>query len=171
MTQDPLTLYNLIGLYMLNRVAFPLTKAQITDFILEKEYTTYMNLQSVLAQLRDSNMIMERTIRNRTQLLITEEGKTTLGFFENRISPEIKKDIETYLQEKSISLKEEASLSSEFFKGTDGEYKAHLIAREKHVTLLDLTISVPTETIAQSICEKWERKSQDVYQFLIEQLF
>jgi hypothetical protein len=116
-------------------------------------------------------MIMERTIRNRTQLLITEEGKTTLGFFENRISPEIKKDIETYLQEKSISLKEEASLSSEFFKGTDGEYKAHLIAREKHVTLLDLTISVPTETIAQSICEKWERKSQDVYQFLIEQLF
>ena len=46
-----------------------------------------------------------------------------------------------------------------------------MIAREKHVTLLDLTISVPTETIAQSICEKWERKSQDVYQFLIEQLF
>ena len=131
MTQDPLTLYKLIVLYMLNRVDFPLTKAQITDFILEKEYTTYMNLQSVLAQLRDSNMIMERTIRNRTQLLITEEGKTTLGFFENRISPEIKKDIETYLQEKSISLKEEASLSSEFFKG----------------------------------------KSQDVYQFLIEQLF
>ena len=108
MTQDPLTLYKLIVLYMLNRVDFPLTKAQITDFILEKEYTTYMNLQSVLAQLRDSNMIMERTIRNRTQLLITEEGKTTLGFFENRISPEIKKDIETYLQEKSISLKEEA---------------------------------------------------------------
>ena len=38
-------------------------------------------------------MIMERTIRNRTQLLITEEGKTTLGFFENRISPEIKKGL------------------------------------------------------------------------------
>ena len=38
MTQDPLTLYKLIVLYMLNRVDFPLTKAQITDFILEKEY-------------------------------------------------------------------------------------------------------------------------------------
>lgn len=36
MTQDPLTLYKLIVLYMLNRVDFPLTKAQITDFILEK---------------------------------------------------------------------------------------------------------------------------------------
>ena len=33
MTQDPLTLYKLIVLYMLNRVDFPLTKAQITDFI------------------------------------------------------------------------------------------------------------------------------------------
>ena len=86
MTQDPLTLYKLIVLYMLNRVDFPLTKAQITDFILEKEYTTYMNLQSVLAQLRDSNMIMERTIRNRTQLLITEELKTEFNRRSKKIS-------------------------------------------------------------------------------------
>ena len=40
MTQDPLTLYKLIVLYMLNRVSFPLTKSQICDFILGKEYTS-----------------------------------------------------------------------------------------------------------------------------------
>ena len=33
---DPLTLYKLIVLYMLDRVDFPLTKSQIGDFILEK---------------------------------------------------------------------------------------------------------------------------------------
>ena len=32
MTQDPLTLYKLITLYMLDRVTFPLTKAQIGGF-------------------------------------------------------------------------------------------------------------------------------------------
>ena len=40
--QDPLTLYKLIILYMLQRVDFPLTKAQISDFILEKQYTRFL---------------------------------------------------------------------------------------------------------------------------------
>lgn len=36
--QDPLTLYKLIVLYMLSKVDFALTKAQIADFLLGKEY-------------------------------------------------------------------------------------------------------------------------------------
>lgn len=171
MTQDPHTIYKLIVLYMLSRVTFPLTRAQITDFILGKEYTNYMTLQTVFAQLSDSNMIEEKTVRNRTQLFITEEGSDTLHFFENRISPEIKKDVDNHLREKSMSLKNEASISAEYFKSTDGEYQAHLVAREKKQVLVDITLSVPTEEIADSICEKWERKNQDIYQYLVEQLF
>ena len=34
MLQDPLTLYKLIVLYMLNRVNFPMTNAQVSDYIL-----------------------------------------------------------------------------------------------------------------------------------------
>ena len=60
MIQDPHTIYKLIVLYMLDRVSFPLTRAQITDFILDKEYTNYMTLQTVLAQLSEGNMIEEK---------------------------------------------------------------------------------------------------------------
>ena len=35
--QDPLTLYKLIVLYMLSKVDFALTKAQIADFLLNRE--------------------------------------------------------------------------------------------------------------------------------------
>ena len=49
MTHDPLTLYKLIVLYMLDRVTFPLTKAQVGDFILEREYTTFLTLQIIFA--------------------------------------------------------------------------------------------------------------------------
>ncbi len=171
MTQDPLTIYKLIVLYMLNRVTFPLTRSQITDYILDREYTSYMTLQTVFAQLCDTNMILEKTVRNRTQLFITEEGEDTLRFFENRISSEIKKDVDSYLNEKSMSLKNEVSISGEYYKSTEGEYKSHLIAREKGQTLVDITLSVPTEEIAASICEKWERKNQDIYEYLIAQLF
>ena len=57
MLQDPLTLYKLIVLYMLNRVNFPMTNAQVSDYILEKEYTNYLTLQQVINELSDAHMI------------------------------------------------------------------------------------------------------------------
>ena len=39
MQSDTLTLYKLIILFILDKVDFPLTNAQLSDFILEKEYT------------------------------------------------------------------------------------------------------------------------------------
>ncbi len=171
MTQDPHTLYKLIVLYMLSRVPYPLTRAQVTEYILDREYTTYMTLQTVFAQLCDTNMILEKTVRNRTQLFLTEEGEDTLHFFENRVSLEIKKDVDSYLQENSMSLRNDILITGEYYRGSDGEYQSHLVAREKNQTLVDITLSVPTEEIASSVCEKWERKNQDIYQYLIEQLF
>ena len=94
MMQDPLTLYKLIVLYMLDRVTFPLTKAQISDFIQEKEYTNFFTLQQVISELIDSGLITARSVRNRTHLVITDEGRETLHFFENRISDAIRQDID-----------------------------------------------------------------------------
>ena len=78
MLQDPLTLYKLIVLYMLNRVTFPLTTAQISDFILEKEYTNFLTLQQVISELTDAGMVSSQSIRNRTHLTINEECRESL---------------------------------------------------------------------------------------------
>ncbi len=171
MTQDPLTLYKLIVLYMLNRVTFPLTKAQVMDYILEKEYTNFLTLQQAISELTDADMLKAKSIRNRTHLEITEEGKETLGFFENRISSQIKEDIDKYFKENQFELKNEVSVLSNYYKATTGEYEANLIIREKNINLINITMSVPTEGMASSICDKWESSSQDVYNALIEKLF
>ena len=42
------TLYKLIILYMLRKVTFPLTNAQITEFIVGKEYTDYFERRSAI---------------------------------------------------------------------------------------------------------------------------
>lgn len=42
---EPFTLYKLIVLYMLEKVDFPLSNTQISDFFLEKEYTNYFTVQ------------------------------------------------------------------------------------------------------------------------------
>lgn len=171
MIQDSLTLYKLIVLYMLSRVDFPLTRSQISDFILDRGYTTYLNLQTVFSQLSESSMITEKTVRNRTQLFLTEEGTSTLHFFEGRLSHEIKEDIDSYLKSQSLTLREEVSVTGDYTQSADGGYQVHLVALERNVPLIDLSLQVPTETMASDICLNWQSKNQDIYQYIIGQLF
>ena len=168
---DPLTLYKLIVLYMLDRVDFPLTKSQIGDFILEKEYTNFLTLQQVIGELTDAGLITAQSIRNRTHLSITREGRETLSFFGNQINEGIKTDVNLFFKENEITLRNEVSILSDFYKSTSGEYEAHLIAKDKNINLIDITISVPTKETAGAICDNWQRKNQESYQYLISQLF
>lgn len=168
---DPFMLYKLIVLYMLKRVDFPLTKAQISDFILGREYTNFLTLQQVIGELTEAGLLTAQSIRNRTHLSITKEGQETLKFFENQIGDSIKADINDFFRENEIDLRNEVSILSDYYKSTSGEYEAHLTAKEKGVNLVDITISVPSEETASSICDNWQRKNQDIYQYLIAQLF
>lgn len=54
-------LYKLIILYMLDKVDFPLTNSQISEFILNEGYTTYFKLQQALSELLDSGFIREES--------------------------------------------------------------------------------------------------------------
>ena len=171
MLQDPLTLYELIVLYMLNRVSFPITPAQISEFILEKEYTNYLTLQQVIGELSDANMIHSQTTNNRTLLTITEEGRETLNYFENRISDTIKEEILTYFRDNEFDLLDEVSVQSNYYKSTTGDYEAHLIAKERGANLIELKLSVPDKETATTICDNWQDKNQDIYQYIIKQLF
>ncbi|MBQ3516184.1 MAG: DUF4364 family protein [Lachnospiraceae bacterium] len=171
MLQDPLTLYKLIVLYMLNRVSFPITPAQISEFILEKEYTNYLTLQQVIGELSDANMIHSQTTNNRTLLTITEEGRETLNYFENRISDTIKEEILTYFRDNEFDLLDEVSVQSNYYKSTTGDYEAHLIAKERGANLIELKLSVPDKETATTICDNWQDKNQDIYQYIIKQLF
>ena len=102
---ESFTLYKLIILYMLEKVDFPLTTSQISEFILDKGYTNYFKLQSTISEMLDSQLILAENTHNRTLYHLTEEGSKTIEFFRNKISPEIQHDIDDFLEEKSYDLK------------------------------------------------------------------
>ena len=124
-----------------------------------------------MSELTDAGMLSSQTIGNRTLLKITPEGSETLHFFDNRISLSIKQDIDTYFRENEMTLRNEVSVQSHYYKSTSGEYEANLIAKDKNITLINLTLSVPTEEIARGICENWQPKNEQIYQYLIQELF
>ncbi len=171
MPQKPIAIYKLIILYMLDKANFPLTAAQISGFILEREYTNFLTLQQAISELKEDSMITVRPVGNRTLLTLTAEGSSTLSFFQTSISDAIKTEIGDFFKENGMEMKNESSVLTDYYKSTSGEYEARLIAREKDINLVDITLSVPTEESAAAICDNWQRKNQEIYQFLVKQLF
>lgn len=171
MTQEPSTLYKLIVLYMLNRVSFPLTKAQVCDFLLGKEYTGFLTLQQAISELEDAGLISTRSLQSRTHLLITDAGKETLDFFGNRVSDAIKADVDAYLRENELELRNEVAIQASYYRSTSGEYEAQLIAQERGNELVSIRLAVPLEEMAVSICDNWQKKNQEIYRYLTEMLF
>jgi hypothetical protein len=156
---------------MLNKVNFKLTYSQISGFILEKEYTNFLTLQQVISDLQDAELIKTDSLTKRTFFSITKEGQNTLNYFENRISDTIKQEIDDFLTEKHLELKNEASITANFYKSTSGEYETELIAKEKDIELVNIKLSVPTKDMAETICDSWYNKNQQIYKYLMEELF
>ena len=170
MLSDPITLYKLMTLYMLKQAKFPLANSQISEFFLDKEYTTYFTLQQVFNELLDAHLIKQEIIRNSSRYEITREGEETLVFFGNTISEGIIDDIDSFLKENKIRLRNEVGVVSDYYKSTNQDYIVECEVREGKNILIKLEVAVPSEEQAEITCDKWQESNQQIYAFVMKEL-
>lgn len=170
MLVEPMTLYKLMNLYMLHQVNFPLTNAQLSNFFLDREYTTYFTLQQALNELLDAGLVKKETMRNSSRYEITKEGEETLEFFGKNISPAIVSDMDEYLKQNRFRMRNEVGLISDFYKSTNQDYIVHCEVREGKAVLVNLDISVPDKEQAEIMCNHWKDRSQEIYAYVMKSL-
>lgn len=120
--------------------------------------------------MTDAGMIATQSIRNRTHLSITPEGKETLNFFENRIGDTIKQEIDTYFRENEFTLRNEVSVLGDYYKSTSGEYEAHLVAKTAVSIWWTSHYPFPWKKL-RLLSATTGRKNQEIYKYLITELF
>ncbi|MCR5655229.1 MAG: DUF4364 family protein [Lachnospiraceae bacterium] len=170
MPKEPMTLYKLIVLYMLDRSGYPLTRAQIDDCVLEHEYTGYLPLQQALGELEDANMILMHRYHNRTQVSLTDEGTETIRFFLQEVPERIRKEIDEYLKENVGALREAINVTASYKINKKGHYDVTLTIKERDEVLSEIRLNVPDEESAIDLCDRWQEKHESVYQMLVKEL-
>ena len=170
MEQEQLTLYKLMILYLIEKVDFPLSNSQISEFILDKGYTNYFTVQRAFLELEEENMLRVKQIRNMSHYALSDEGSEAIEMFEYQIPNSIKEDIAQFLKEKEYELRKEASVTADFYPSKGDEYTVNLKIREKESPLLEINLNVVSRDQAVYICDHWEKKHSDVYSMLIEKL-
>lgn len=167
---DSFTLYKLIVLYMLDKVDFPLTNSQISEFILDKGYTSYFTLQQAISEMVEAGFLREETTHNRTLYHLTQEGTETIHFFKNNISAAIQSDVDQFIVEKKYDLKNEVSIIADYYQTKSLEYAVRCQILEKGSHLIDMTLTVPSEDEARAIANNWGNKHQEIYAMVITNL-
>ena len=74
------------------------------------------------------------------------------------------------LVQKKYDLKEEVSVKSDYYLNTNHEYEVKCQILENGSHLIDMTLTVPTQTEAEAIVNNWNRKNQEIYALLLSQL-
>lgn len=168
---DTQTLYKLILLYMLRKVTYPLLNTQLMSFILEQKYTDYFHVQEAINDLVDAGLITREKIRNTSQYTATPEGEQTLEYFVSEIPSEIRADIDAYLKDNAFDIRNESCVRADYERTDSGDYAVRCIVREGKDMIIDLTLSVPTEEAAMTVCAKWPDKSTEIYTRLMKTFF
>lgn len=167
---EPLTLYKLMILYMLNKVTFPLTNSQLSSFFLEKEYTTYFTFQQAVSELIEQNLVTIESIRNTSYNRITMDGRETLSYFVKKLPVAVIDDMDIYLANNKYEFRNEVGTISDYYKTTEGDYTVHCEIKEGHTILIELNISVPTEKDAENMCNNWKEANQELYANILHTL-
>lgn len=155
---------------MLKKIDFPLTNGQISEFILEKGYTSYFTLQQAISEMVVAGFIREETTHNRTLYHLTEEGAETIQYFKTNISSAIREEIDAYMKEKNYDLKNEVSVKADYYQNNSLEYAVRCQIIENETSLIDLTITVPSEDEAVSVSNNWNQKHQEIYALVMQNL-
>ncbi len=173
MASQYLTLYKMIILYMLDRSESQLTRANISDFMLGTGYTDYLTLQEAFGELLERGLLREKTMGNRTYPELTDAGQEALTFFRGEMNPAIQQQIDDYLKEHRMELRNEAGIRTNYERRPNGEYMVDVAALEQGDTILGLSICVPDEETAQRVTDHWqaEEMRSEIYRYLVEKLW
>ncbi len=167
---DPLTLYKLILLYILDHVDYPMTNSQLSEFLLEKEYTSYFTIQTALSELEEAGFISVSHQTNSSYYSLTPSGEETLEAFSSDISEDIRQEIRLFLKSKQYELRMANEITANYFPKHNHEFTVELTLHEKKDILMRLELTIPSEDQARIVCDQFHKHSSDIYNYLMTTL-
>ena len=126
--------------------------------------------RNVYIVLIDTDLLETESKHNTTYYRATPQGEETIRFFSGDISPEIRTEITAYLKQHAKELRGDSQITAEYTKTADQGFLVHCRVQEGVSALIDLKLTVPTETAAQTLSENWKARSQEAYESLMKLL-
>lgn len=167
---NKLALSKLKLLYIFNQFAIPLTNMELTNFVLENNFMEYFILQQILSDLRESKFIDIHSSNGHEYYFLTDEGINSITMFEDMLPEYFVKDVNSKFEKLQKDLKRRNELFGHYYKKSDNEYVVSFQVLENRLVIFNLSINVPTEDMAKSICNKWNSNPEKIFDSILKTL-
>ena len=151
-------------MHLLQKMGIALSNSEICQFLLEKDYMDYFSIQQYLSELETAGWLEKTQDQNNTRYMLTDDGEEVMNYFTNRISEEVKNEINTYVRENSKRIRTEYAITANYYPELNGDFLVKCgLCDDSGATLMEISVSVVSKDQAQSICHNWRKNVKQYY--------
>ncbi|MCL2228747.1 MAG: DUF4364 family protein [Firmicutes bacterium] len=159
----------LILLFIFEKMEFPLTDASINEIIMNNpEWLAYMDFREALFGLIETNLIYQKVHSGETSFTLSQDGKTALSHFYQKIPASIREEIVEFAKENKPKFKKRQEYTWDYFKNSDGTYTVVLRILDNIFgeNLLEIKLKTDTRQGAKLAANKWRENAASTYESL-----
>ena len=153
-------------LYLMNRVAAPVSSDQLLELCLCDEGVNYFNFQQAVSHLVETEHL---TLEN-TRYAITDKGRHNSYICESSLPFSVRRRCDKNLSVLNAKLRRDAQVQSNVTEREDGTYTVALQLNDDAGTLLKLELLTPSFTQAQHLAQQFNAHPEQVYSGVVNAL-
>ncbi len=152
----------LIVLCCLSRLG-PCTELQLLQFLFEYDLMNYFEMMFALNDLCDRGQAA-RTKKGAGYLYaLTAAGEEALMLFGGRVPPSVYALLGKSAADWRQRFRREAQNVAQITQTDRGEYELSMRVVEQDMDMMTITVSLPTQQMAQQLASRWPRKAAKIY--------
>jgi len=167
----------LLLLHLIGAMDLPMSRAQITDFIIQKDLMHHFVLEQNLVDMVQRGFL-EVTNENArdestTRYALTEDGHTNLELLGGQIPRPVRNIIDQYVAENRGKIKKGFEKTAHYFPNAENdEYivKCGVYDDKRSTMLMEISVPVFTREQAKQIQANWNENYNTLYQRILATL-
>lgn len=168
--QDKIAVHKLTLLYLLHHARASLSEERLSEICAQLGLMEYFDLKTNLHDLTENHLITFLDQINGRFYSITESGSSTLSFFQKNLLYTTRSKIDTYLQAHEQELSLEASISAEYIRLSDHQYRVILRILEKNIPSFEISFLAESAAEADKYVTAWRTRALHIYRSTFELL-
>ena len=155
-------------LYILKSINTSIDHVDLTNYVVENNHMDYFTLHELLNDLKKDGFLNIEHILNKECYKLTKLGSESVEMFNDKIPQSFKNEVSNSSKYLRKEIKKKRDLLAHYFDRKDGSFTVVMQAFEKTVTVFNLSVNVPSESLAKKIVTKWGKNPEEIYSEIIK---
>ena len=172
--KEQLTENKIIILYILNEISLPVASLQLTDILTVYAFMNYFSQREAIGELIETSMLKEHIDETRRLFyILTDTGKAALSALPELLPLTIKQNFDTHKNDIRKNIKRAWEIGANHFIGENDAHYVRCFVRDgndNNSFLIDITLLAGSKKLANEMCVKWKRSTEEIYSSLIGML-